>query len=40
MTNNNYNSGIGFFGACFFLFYNFGGNNYDLYDAIIHWLMK
>jgi len=32
-------TGVDFFGVCFFLFYDFNGK-YDLYDAIMHWLMK
>ena len=36
----NVNSGVGFIGTCFLLFFNFGDSNYDLYDAIMHWLMK
>ena len=42
MADNNVTvrSGMDFFGVCFILFYNFGSNNYDLYDAILHWLMK
>ena len=33
-------NGVGFLGACFILFINFGDSKYDLYDAIMHWLMK
>ena len=33
-------SGMDFFGVCFLLFFNFGDSNYDLYDAVMHWLMK
>lgn len=34
MGNNvTVHSGIGFLGACFILFVNFGDNNYDLYDC-------
>lgn len=36
----NVSSGVGFIGTCFFLFYNFNNAKYDLYDAIMHWLMK
>ena len=36
----NVNSGVGFIGTCFLLFFNFGDSKYDLYDAIMHWLMK
>lgn len=32
-------TGVDFLGVCFFLFYDFNGK-YDLYDAIMHWLMK
>ena len=28
------------FALCFILFHNFGDNQYDLYDAIMHWLLK
>ena len=33
-------SGVGFIGMCIILFVNFGDNTYDLYDAIVHFLMK
>jgi hypothetical protein len=33
-------NGVGFLGVCFILFFNFGDSKYDLYDAIMHWLMK
>lgn len=33
-------NGVGFFGACFLLFYNFNNAQYDLYDAIMHWMLK
>lgn len=36
----NVSSGMDFFGVCFILFWNFGDSKYDLYDAIVHWLMK
>lgn len=33
-------TGMDFFGVCFLLFFNFGDSKYDLYDAIMIWLMK
>lgn len=29
-----------FWVVCYVLFWNFGENTFDLYDAIIHFLMK
>ena len=42
MADNNVTvrSGMDLFGVCFILFYNFNDAKYDLYDAIVHWLMK
>lgn len=34
------NTGLGFLGTCFLLFWNFGTSNIDLYDAILRYLMK
>jgi hypothetical protein len=41
MKDNNITvgGGIGFFGVCFLLFWDFN-DKMDLYDAIIHWLLK
>ena len=36
----NVRSGMDFFGVCFILFWNFNEAKYDLYDAIMHWLLK
>jgi len=33
-------SGMDFFGVCIILFFNFGDSKYDLYDAIMIWMMK
>ena len=33
-------TGMDFFCVCFLLFFNFVDSKYDLYDAIMHWLMK
>lgn len=33
-------SGMDFVCVCFILFANFGDSKYDLYDAIMIWLMK
>ena len=33
-------NGIGFLGVCFILFWNWGGNSVDLYDALIQFLTK
>jgi hypothetical protein len=33
-------SGMDTVTVCFILFYNFGDSKYDLYDAIMIWLMK
>ena len=29
-----------FFCVCFILFWNFGDSKYDLYDAIMYWLLS
>ena len=35
-----YDNSFGVIVGCIVLFYNFNNAQYDLYDAIMHWLLK